>query len=75
MILAIAHDPVALWVALPIGVAVSVAAGVLSWPRGAGRIIGDDLAEAFHLSGAYLAQTTACVFSASATARRTKARP
>lgn len=42
-----------------IGVAVSAAAGVLFWPRGASRVVGDDLADAFHQGGVYLVQGTA----------------
>jgi uncharacterized membrane protein YccC len=39
-----------------IGCAVSLLAGALFWPRGASAVVGDDLADAFHLGGAYLAQ-------------------
>jgi uncharacterized membrane protein YccC len=39
-----------------IGCAVSLVAGALFWPRGAAAVVGDDLADAFHLGGAYLAQ-------------------
>jgi len=42
-----------------IGAGVSMAAGLLFWPRGAGRVVGDDLAEAFHWGGVYLVQATA----------------
>ena len=41
-----------------IGCAVSLVAGALFWPRGAAAVVGDDLADAFHLGGAYLAQAT-----------------
>ena len=39
-----------------IGCAVSLVAGALFWPRGAAAVVGDDLADAFRLGGAYLAQ-------------------
>jgi hypothetical protein len=39
-----------------IGAAVSVVVGVLMWPRGVGAVVGDDLADAFRLGGAYLTQ-------------------
>lgn len=39
-----------------IGAAVSLVVGVLFWPRGAAAVVGDDLADAFRLGGAYLAQ-------------------
>jgi uncharacterized membrane protein YccC len=39
-----------------IGCAVSLAVGVLFWPRGAGAVVGDDLADAFRRGGSYLAQ-------------------
>jgi uncharacterized membrane protein YccC len=39
-----------------IGCAVSLAVGVLLWPRGAGAVVGDALADAFHQGGAYLGQ-------------------
>jgi uncharacterized membrane protein YccC len=42
-----------------IGAAVSVAVGVLFWPRGAGAIVADDLADSFHQGGIYLVQATA----------------
>jgi uncharacterized membrane protein YccC len=41
-----------------IGCAVSLVVGGLFWPRGAAAVVGDDLADAFHLGGAYLAQAT-----------------
>lgn len=37
-----------------IGCAVSLAVGVLFWPRGASAVVGDDLADAFRHGGAYL---------------------
>jgi uncharacterized membrane protein YccC len=42
-----------------IGAAVSAAVGILFWPRGASAIVADDLADAFHQDGIYLAQATA----------------
>ncbi|HEY3631231.1 MAG TPA: FUSC family protein [Jatrophihabitantaceae bacterium] len=39
-----------------IGCAVSVVAGTLFWPRGAAAVVGNDLSDAFHAGGAYLAQ-------------------
>ncbi|HEY7049217.1 MAG TPA: FUSC family protein [Jatrophihabitantaceae bacterium] len=39
-----------------IGCAVSLVAGALFWPRGAGAVVGDDLADAFRLGAAYLTQ-------------------
>jgi uncharacterized membrane protein YccC len=39
-----------------IGCAVSVVVGLLFWPRGAGGLVGDDLADAFRRSSNYLAQ-------------------
>jgi uncharacterized membrane protein YccC len=39
-----------------IGCAVSVIVGVLFWPRGAGGIVGADLADAFHRGARYLEQ-------------------
>ena len=41
-----------------IGAAVSAVAGLLFWPRGAARVVGDDLADAFHRGGVYLVQAT-----------------
>jgi uncharacterized membrane protein YccC len=41
-----------------IGAAVSAVVGVLFWPRGAGSIVADDLADAFHDGGIYLVQAT-----------------
>jgi len=40
-----------------IGCAVSLAVGVLFWPRGAGALVGDDLADAFRGGAAYLTQS------------------
>jgi uncharacterized membrane protein YccC len=40
-----------------LGCAVSVAVGVLLWPRGAGAVVGDALADAFRRGGAYLNQS------------------
>jgi uncharacterized membrane protein YccC len=37
-----------------LGCAVSLAVGVLFWPRGATAIVGDDMADAFRSGGAYL---------------------
>ncbi len=39
-----------------LGTAVSLVVGVLFWPRGAGSVVGDDLADAFRRGGAYLTQ-------------------
>jgi uncharacterized membrane protein YccC len=39
-----------------LGTAVSLVVGLLFWPRGAGGVVGDDLAEAFRRGGAYLIQ-------------------
>jgi uncharacterized membrane protein YccC len=39
-----------------LGAAVSLVVGVLFWPRGAGSVVGDDLADAFRRGGAYLTQ-------------------
>ncbi len=39
-----------------IGCVVSLVVGVLFWPRGAGSVVGDDLADAFRRGGAYLTQ-------------------
>jgi uncharacterized membrane protein YccC len=41
-----------------IGCLVSLVVGVLFWPRGAGSLVADDLADAFRASGAYLADST-----------------
>ncbi|WP_284746779.1 FUSC family protein [Amycolatopsis sp. RTGN1] len=38
-----------------IGCAVSLVVGALFWPRGAGAVVADDLADAFRTGGAYLA--------------------
>jgi hypothetical protein len=42
-----------------IGAAVSAAVGAFFWPRGASKVVADDLADAFHRGGVYLAQATA----------------
>jgi hypothetical protein len=39
-----------------IGCVVSLAVGLLFWPRGAGAVVGDDLAEAYLTGAAYLTQ-------------------
>jgi len=39
-----------------IGCAVSLVVGVLFWPRGAGGLVGDDLADAYRRGGEYLSQ-------------------
>ena len=39
-----------------IGCAVSLVVGVLFWPRGAGSVVGDDLADAYRRGSAYLTQ-------------------
>jgi uncharacterized membrane protein YccC len=39
-----------------IGCAVSLAVGVLFWPRGVSSVVGDDLADAFRTGSAYLTQ-------------------
>ncbi len=39
-----------------IGCAVSLVVGLLFWPRGAGPLVGDDLADAFRRGSAYLTQ-------------------
>ena len=39
-----------------IGCLVSLVVGVLFWPRGAGSVVGDDLADAFRRGAAYLTQ-------------------
>ena len=39
-----------------IGCAVSLVVGVLFWPRGAGTVVSDDLADAYRSGGAYLSQ-------------------
>ncbi|HEX4701061.1 MAG TPA: FUSC family protein [Pseudonocardiaceae bacterium] len=40
-----------------IGCAVSLVVGVLFWPRGAGSLVADDLADAFRAGGAYLSDS------------------
>jgi uncharacterized membrane protein YccC len=42
-----------------IGAAVSAAVGVLFWPRGATRVVANDIADAFHAGGLYLVQAAA----------------
>ncbi len=42
-----------------IGAGVSAIVGAFFWPRGASKIVGDDLADAFHRGGVYLVQATA----------------
>jgi len=42
-----------------IGAGVSAVVGIFFWPRGASRIVADDLADAFHRGGVYLVQATA----------------
>jgi uncharacterized membrane protein YccC len=39
-----------------LGAAISAAVGVLFWPRGATRVVADDLADTFHAGGVYLVQ-------------------
>ncbi len=39
-----------------IGAAVSLVVGVLFWPRGAGSVVGDDLADAYRRGAAYLTE-------------------
>jgi uncharacterized membrane protein YccC len=39
-----------------LGCAVSLVIGILFWPRGAGALVGDDLADAFRRGSAYLTQ-------------------
>ena len=41
---------------MAIGCLVSLVVGVLFWPRGAGALVGDDLADAFRRGAAYLTQ-------------------
>lgn len=40
-----------------IGCAVSLVAGLIFWPRGAGAVVGDDLADAYRSGGAYLTES------------------
>ena len=42
-----------------IGAGVSAVVGCFFWPRGASKIVADDLADAFHRGGLYLVQATA----------------
>jgi Fusaric acid resistance protein-like len=46
--------------------AVSVAVGALLWPRGAVRVVGDDLADAFRQGGAYLSESMDWILGRSA---------
>ena len=43
-----------------IGCVVSLVIGALFWPRGAGSLVGDDLADAFRRGAAYLTQAVDC---------------
>lgn len=56
-----------------LGTAVSLVVGVLFWPRGAGSVVGDDLADAFRVGGAYLTQAVDWVLEERATAPDTAA--
>jgi hypothetical protein len=40
-----------------LGCLVSLVVGVLFWPRGAGAVVGDDLADAFRIGAAYLTES------------------
>jgi hypothetical protein len=40
-----------------LGCLVSLVVGVLFWPRGAGSVVGDDLADAFRIGAAYLTES------------------
>ncbi len=42
-----------------LGVGVSILAGLLFWPRGANKVMRNDLADSFHADGLYLVQATA----------------
>ena len=57
-----------------IGCAVSVVVGLLFWPRGAGGIVGTDLADAFRRAAAYLTEAVDWALGAR-TARRTRRSP
>ena len=52
-----------------LGCGVSVVVGLLFWPRGASRVVGDDMADAFRRGGAYLSESVAWVLG------RTSSRP
>jgi hypothetical protein len=56
-----------------LGAAVSLVVGVLFWPRGAGSVVGDDLADAFRSGGAYLTQAVDWVLGESGAAPDTAA--
>jgi uncharacterized membrane protein YccC len=56
-----------------LGTAVSLVVGVLFWPRGAGSVVGDDLADAFRGGGAYLTQAVDWVLGERGTAPDTAA--
>lgn len=56
-----------------LGTAVSLVVGVLFWPRGAGSVVGDDLADAFRTGGAYLTQAVDWVLGERAIAPDTAA--
>lgn len=56
-----------------LGAAVSLVVGVLFWPRGAGSVAGDDLADAFRTGGAYLTQAVDWVLGERAIAPDTAA--
>jgi hypothetical protein len=47
-----------------LGAAVSLIVGVLFWPRGAGSVVGDDLADAFRTGSAYLTDAVDWVLGA-----------
>jgi hypothetical protein len=44
---------------IALGVGVSTLAGLLFWPRGANKVVGNDLADSFHCDGLYLVRATA----------------
>jgi uncharacterized membrane protein YccC len=50
-----------------IGCAVSLAVGLVFWPRGAGAVVGDDLADAFNTGASYLSQAVAWALGRRAT--------
>lgn len=56
-----------------LGTAVSLVVGVLFWPRGAGSVVGDDLADAFRTGSAYLTQAVDWVLEERAEAPDTAA--
>jgi len=51
-----------------LGTAVSLVVGLLFWPRGAGSVVGDDLADAFRSGAAYLTQAVGWVLGERAVA-------